>query len=220
MPGNGTQNVSLSLDWDSAKKASADDPAFSAEDVVETNPGASDNTNKDNNKKDDNKDKNTDNGNKKPADTTKKPQIKPAVKKLKKGSKYTVGGNVYQALSANTISFVKATNKGSVTVPATITTAGVKATVTAIGNNAFASAKKKVTSVTVGSNVTTIGKKSFAGCSKLKKINIQSQKLKKVGAKALQGIYKKAVIKVPKKNKKAYTKLFKGKGQKKTVKVK
>ena len=153
--------------------------------------------------------------------TTKKPQTtKPVVKQLKKGSKYAVGGNVYQALSANTVSLVKAANKGSVTVPATITIAGVKATVTAIGNNAFASAKKKVTSVTIGSNVTTIGNKSFAGCSKLKKISIQSQKLKKVGTKALQGIHKKAVIKVPKKNKKAYTKLFKGKGQKKTVKIK
>ena len=204
MSGNGTQNVSLSIDWDSTKKTSTNDPAFSAEDVVETNPDASDN-----NKKDDNKDKNTDNGNK-----------KPAVKQFKKGSKYAVGGNVYQATSANTVSFVKAANKKAVSVPATITAAGVKASVTAIGNNAFTGAKKKVTSVTVGANVTSIGKKAFAGCSKLKKINVQSKKLKKVGTKALQGIHKKAVIKVPKKNKKAYTKLFKGKGQKKTVKVK
>ena len=187
--GLGTQNVFLSIDWDSVKEV----------------PSTSDNTTK------------------KPSTgtTTKKPQTtKPAVKQLKKGSKYTVGGNVYQALSANTVSFVKAANKAAVTVPATITTAGVKATVTAIGNNAFASAKKKVTSVTVGSNVITIGNKAFAGCSKLKKINIQSPKLKKVGAKVLQGTHKKAVIKVPKKNKKAYTKLFKGKGQKKTVKIK
>lgn len=187
--GLGTQNVFLSIDWNSVKEV----------------PSTSDNT-----------------GTKPSTDnTTKKPQTtKPAVKQFKKGSKYTVGGNVYQALSANTVSLVKAANKAAVTVPATITTAGVKATVTAIGNNAFSSAKKKVTSVTVGSNVTTIGNKVFAGCSKLKKINIQSQKLKKVGSKALQGIHKKAVIKVPKKNKKAYTKLFKGKGQKKTVKVK
>ena len=160
----------------------------------------------------------TNKNNTKPAtsNTTKKPVIR----QLKKGSKYTVGGNVYQALSANTVSFIKAANKKSVTIPATITAAGVKASVVAIGNNAFASAKKKVVSVTVGTNVTTIGNKAFAGCSKLKKINILSQKLKKAGAKALQGIHKKAVIKVPKKNKKAYTKLFKGKGQKKTVKIK
>lgn len=160
--------------------------------------------------------------NTKPAidNTTKKPQAtKPVVKQLKKGSKYTVDGNVYQALSSDTVSFIKAANKKTVTVPATITTAGVKASVVTIGNNAFANAKKKVVSVTVGVNVTTIGKKAFAGCSKLKKINIQSQKLKKAGAKALQGIHKNAVIKVPKKNKKAYTKLFKGKGQKKTVKI-
>lgn len=214
MPGNGTQNVSLNLNWNSAKKASADDPAFSSEDIVEKNPNES------NNNKDNNKDNNTGDANKKPATTTKKTQTKPAAKQLKKGTKYTVSGNVYQALSANTVSLVKAANKKTVTVPATITTVGVKATVTAIGNNAFASAKKKVTSVTVGANVTTIGNKAFAGCSKLKKINIKSGKLKKAGAKALQGIHKKAVIKVPKKNKKAYTKLFKGKGQKKTVKIK
>lgn len=36
----------------------------------------------------------------------------------------------------------------------------------------------------------------------------------------MKGIYAKAVIKVPKAKKKAYTKVFKGKGQKKTVKVK
>ena len=101
-----------------------------------------------------------------------------------------------------------------------LTSISIPDSVTAIGNNAFTSAKKKVTSVTIGANVTSIGKKVFAGCSKLKKINVQSKKLKKVGTKALQGIHKMAVIKVPKKNKKAYTKLFKGKGQKKTVKVK
>ena len=184
--GLGTQNVFLSIDWDSVKEI----PVTS------------------------------DKNNTKPSTTTKKPQTKPAVKQLKKGSKYTVDGNVYQALSANTVSLVKAGNKKSVCVPATITTAGVKAFVTSIGNNAFSSAKKKVTSITVGTNVTTIGNKAFAGCSKLKKINVQSQKLKKVGTKALQGIHKNAVIKVPKKNKKAYTKLFKGKGQKKTVKIK
>lgn len=191
--GLGTQNVFLNIDWDSVKEVPSTSDNTSTKPTTKPTTGS----------------------------TTKKPQTtKSAVKQLKKGSKYTVGGSMYQALSANTVSLVKAANKGSVTVPATITTAGVKATVTTIGNNAFASAKKKVTSVTVGTNVTTIGNKAFAGCSKLKKINIQSQKLKKVGTKALQGIHKKAVIKVPKKNKKAYTKLFKGKGQKKTVKIK
>lgn len=142
------------------------------------------------------------------------------VKKLTKGKKYTSGGNTYQALSANTVSLVKAAAKKSVSVPATVTVGGVKASVTAIGNNAFSSAKKKVTSVTIGTNVTKIGKKAFANCKKLKKITVKSTKLKSVGAKALSGIHKKAVIKVPKKQKKKYTKLFKNKGQKKTVKIK
>ena len=68
--------------------------------------------------------------------------------------------------------------------------------------------------------MTTIGAFAFAGDAKLKKIAVKSAVLKKVGAKALKGINKKAVIKVPKKQLKKYTKLFKGKGQKKTVKVK
>ena len=44
--------------------------------------------------------------------------------------------------------------------------------------------------------------------------------LKKVGAKAFKGIYKKAVIKVPKAQKKKYKKLLAKKGQAKTVKIK
>lgn len=41
-----------------------------------------------------------------------------------------------------------------------------------------------------------------------------------VGKLALKGINKKAVIRIPKSKKKAYRKLFKGKGQKKSVIVK
>ena len=79
--------------------------------------------------------------------------------------------------------------------------------------------RKKLTSVTVGKNVVKIGTRAFAGCGKLKKITIRSTRLKKVGSGALKGINKKAVIKVPKKKRKGYKKLFKNKGQKKTVKV-
>lgn len=203
--GTGTKNVYLTLDWNSLKATTADDTVFNSEDVIDEKPSTDD---------------------KKPVNNTAATTIaqnnttKPAVKQLKKGTKYTVSGNVYQATSATTVSFVKAANKKSVTVPATVTVGGVKASVTAIGNKAFSSAKKKLTSVRVGSNVTTIGSKAFNGCKKLKKITVSSTKLKKVGSKALSGIHKKAVIKVPKSKKKAYTKLFKNKGQKKTVKVK
>lgn len=67
--------------------------------------------------------------------------------------------------------------------------------------------------------VTQINGKAFSGCSKLKKITVQAKSLKKVGKKAFKGIHKKAVIKVPKAKLKAYKKLFKGKGQAKSVKI-
>ena len=72
----------------------------------------------------------------------------------------------------------------------------------------------------IGANINLIGKAAFAGDKKLKSINVKSKAIKKVGAKAFKGIYKKAVIKVPKAKKKAYKKLFKKKGQAKTVKIK
>ena len=67
--------------------------------------------------------------------------------------------------------------------------------------------------------VTSIGKKAFAKAKKLKKIIIKSTTIKKVGKNALKKTSKKLVIKVPKKQKKAYKKLFKKAGNKK-VKVK
>lgn len=69
-------------------------------------------------------------------------------------------------------------------------------------------------------SVTEIAPKAFMGCKNLKKITVKATALKKVGKKALSGIYYRAVIKVPKKQLKAYTKLFKNKGQKSTVKIK
>ena len=72
----------------------------------------------------------------------------------------------------------------------------------------------------IGANVKTIGSAAFAGDKKLKSIVVKSKVLKKVGSKAFKGINKKAVIKVPKAKKKAYNKLFKKKGQAKTVKIK
>ena len=138
---------------------------------------------------------------------------------LQTGRTYTVGGNTYQATSAGAVTVKTVANKKSVKIPATVTINGVKAKVTAIGNNVFKKAKKKLTKVTIGANVTSIGKKAFAGCRKLKKVTVKSKKLTKVGRKAFQGINKNAVIKVPKKCRKAYTKLFKNKGQARTVMI-
>ena len=138
---------------------------------------------------------------------------------LQDGETYTAGGNTYQATSAETVMLKAVANKKSIKIPATVTINGVKAKVTAIDNNAFKKAKKKLQKVTIGANVTTIGKKAFAGCKKLKKVTVKSKKLTKVGKKAFKGINKNAVIKVPKKCRKAYTKLLKNKGQAKTVTI-
>jgi hypothetical protein len=92
-------------------------------------------------------------------------------------------------------------------------------TVVTIGDSAF-SGCTSLTKITIPANVTTIGKNVFKGDKKLKTITIKSTKIKKVGAKAFKGIKSNATIKVPSKKLKAYTKLFKGKGQAATVKIK
>ena len=91
-------------------------------------------------------------------------------------------------------------------------------TITEIGEGSFEGCTA-LKNITIGKNVTTIGKNAFKNCKKLKKITVKSTKLIKVGKSALSGVHKKCVIKVPKKKLTAYKKLFKGKGQKKTVKI-
>ena len=114
---------------------------------------------------------------------------------------------------------VEKKNSKSIEVAATVKIKGTTCKVTAIADQAFAG-MKKVTKVVIGKNVTKIGKKAFSKDGKLKSITVKGKKLKTVGKQALKGINKKAVIRVPKAKKKDYQKLFKGKGQKKGVKVK
>ena len=74
---------------------------------------------------------------------------------------------------------------------------------------------------TIGKNVQTIEDNAFNGCKNLKSITIKSTVLKKIGKNAIKGIYKKAVIKVPKKQYNKYKKLFTSKtGFKKPMKLK
>ena len=118
-----------------------------------------------------------------------------------------------------------------INVPDTITLPdGTVAKVTSIAPSAF-SGNQSVTSITVGNNVETIGANAFSDCPKLKnltigknvksigakackgspklnKVTIKSTKLKKIGKNAFK-LKKGAVIKVPKKQKKAYEKLLK-----------
>lgn len=232
--GSGTQSVYLVLDWDSVRKTTEDDPVFAEGDVIDEkpsqtpeeddqNPGG-DQGNEDNNRPSGDVQtpgtgagQNQNKQNSQNAAQT--PDAGAQKASLRTGATYTAGGNTYQAASAGTVALTAAANKKSVNVPATVNINGVTAKVTAIGNNAFKKARKKLTKVTIGTNVTSIGKKAFAGCKKLKKITVKTKQLNSVGAKALKGISKNTVIKVPKKNKKVYTKLLKNKGQAKSVKI-
>ncbi|MEY8515620.1 beta-L-arabinofuranosidase domain-containing protein [Lachnospiraceae bacterium 29-84] len=149
---------------------------------------------------------------------------------VKKNKEYKVGDYKYKITNANikgkgtvALAGVKDKNvKGKLkkaNVPSTVKIGGKSFKVTEIGNKAF-SGCKKVERVVVGSNVTKIGSKAFYNCRKLKQITIKSKKLNYVGKNACKNIHAKAVIKVPKSKLKAYKKLLKGKGQKKTVQIK
>ena len=148
-----------------------------------------------------------------------------AANAVKKGDSFKIGKNNYKVTKisgkAGEVSFVNCTSNKltKVSIPDTVNYKGYNFKVTAIQSKAL-KGYKKLTTVTIGKNVISIGANAFNGDAKLKKITVKSTGLKKVGAKALKGIHKKAVIKVPKKMLKKYKKIFKGKGQKKTVKIK
>ncbi len=163
-----------------------------------------------------------------------------------KGKVYTVSGSNYKVASASvdggTVAFTgyKGNTKTSIKIPASVTIEGKPYKVTSIAKKALHK-KTKLATVTIGNNVTsidasafekctslkkvtigtalkTIGKKAFSGDKKLSSITIKSKKLTKVNSKALSNV-KNVTITVPKAKKKAYTRLFKGKGAKK-VKMK
>lgn len=131
----------------------------------------------------------------------------------KAGTKYTVGGNQYTVLKAGlTVRFSKANPKAkTVTIPNTITVDGISYKVTEIGANAFKN-NKKVKKVTIGANVVKIANKAFNKCPSLKNVIIKTTLLTKKTAskKCFSKVHKKMVIKVPKKVKKSYSKIFKG----------
>ena len=142
------------------------------------------------------------------------------------GSTYSDGKATYvytsSTASGGTVTYVKPSKKTEkkIKIPASITVDRRTYLVTVISANAMKN-NKNLREVTVGANVKTIGKSAFEKCGKLKKITIQSKVLKSVGKKAIKGIDKKCTIKVPKKNKAAYKKLFKKTtGFKSTMKLK
>lgn len=131
----------------------------------------------------------------------------------KAGTKYTVGGNQYTVLKAGlTVRFSKANPKAkTVTIPNAITVDGISYKVAEVGANAFKN-NKKVKKVTIGANVVKIANKVFNKCPSLRNVIIKTTLLTKKTAnkKCFSKVHKKMVIKVPKKVKKSYAKIFKG----------
>lgn len=131
----------------------------------------------------------------------------------KAGTKYTVAGCQYKVTKAGAeVSLIKTNKKAKrVTIPAVIKVNGVTYKVTSIGAKAF-NGNKKLTKVTIGTNIKKISNNAFFKCRSLKTVTIKSVLLTKKTAnkKAFKGISRKMVIKVPKKMKKAYVKMFKG----------
>lgn len=159
-------------------------------------------------------------------DTTKKPET--IETSLKTGTKVTDKKSkaVYKVTGNKTVQYTKASGKKvrkakKVAIPAAVTVNGVRYQVTAIAPNAFKN-NKNLKTIIIPATVRSIGKQAFAGCKNLKSIIIRTPYLtkKSVGAKAFKGISSKAVIKVPKKQLKAYKKLLKTKGVAKSVKIK
>lgn len=151
------------------------------------------------------------------------------VKKVTIPDTITVGGITYKVESIGANAFKGCKNLTNVKIPAGITRIGKNAfsgcgklssvtigkDVTEIGDGAFANCKA-LKKITISANVTKIGKKAFNKCKALKTVTIKTKKLTKVGSAAFKGIAKKAVIKLPKAKKTAYTKLLKKKYDKTT----
>lgn len=160
--------------------------------------------------------------------TTAKPN-KPAPKptpSIKRNMTATVNGITYKVTKVvntkNAEVSIKSVDKkkSSVTIQDYVTIKGAKCKVVSTEKKAFYK-KTKLKTLTIGKNIQTIADDTFNGCKNLKSITIKSTVLKKVGKNAIKAIYKKATIKVPKKQYSKYKKLFGSKsGFKKTMKLK
>ncbi len=135
------------------------------------------------------------------------------------GSIITNSDASYRKERNSTVEYLESQkSKVEITIPDTVTIDGITYKVTAISKNAFKN-NKKLKKVTIGKNVTQIEANAFNGCKNLKTITIKSKNIKSIGKNAFKGINTKAKIKVPSSKLTKYKKLFKGKGQKSTVKI-
>lgn len=155
--------------------------------------------------------------------TTEKPENSTSIKTNMTANVNGVSYKVTKVENANNaqVSITKLDKKKtSITIPDYIMIKGIKCKVTSIEKKALYKGKK-LKKITIGKNVQIIADNAFNGCKNLKSITIKSTVLKKVGKNAIKAIYKKATIKVPKKQYKKYKKLFSKKtGFKKSMKVK
>lgn len=146
-----------------------------------------------------------------------------------------IGGITYDVTSIADGAFKNNTRIKNVTIGDGITKIGArafsgcknlkKATIGAgveeIGVKAFNNCKK-LSKLTLPSGVNSIGRQAFAGCGKLKSMVVKTGNLTaaSVGAGAFKGVPKSAVVKVPKKKKAAYKKIFRQRGLNSKVKIK
>lgn len=131
----------------------------------------------------------------------------------KAGTSYTISGNEYKVSKPGAEVILVKTSKTTknVTVPAQIYAQGITYKVTSIGAKAFNN-NKKLTKVTIGTNIVKINSNAFFNCKNLKTVIIKSVHLtgKTANKKAFKNAHKKLVIRVPKKVKRIYKKIFKG----------
>lgn len=134
-------------------------------------------------------------------------------------------GTSYQVADAKKlqVSYVSPSKRksGTVSIPSKVIIGGKTYQVTKIKKNAFKN-NKKIKKIVIPSSVVSIEKYAFANCKNLKTIEIRTTKLKnkKISSKAFKKINKKVVIRVLKKQRKAYKTLLRKKGLSKANKFK
>ncbi len=123
---------------------------------------------------------------------------------LKTGNAVTIQGKAFRVTQIKAAAFQGCKRLKSVTLGKHIKR---------IGDSAFRGCTA-LTGIAIPAKTVKIGKRAFYGCKKLKNVTIKTTALtaKNVGGKAFQGIYPKAVFRVPKAKKKAYKKLLRAKG--------
>lgn len=134
-------------------------------------------------------------------------------------------GTSYQVADAKKlqVSYVSPSKRksGTVSIPSKVIIGGKTYQVTKIKKNAFKN-NKKIKKIVIPSSVVSIENYAFANCKNLKTIEIRTTKLKnkKISSKAFKKINKKVVIRVLKKQRKAYKTLLRKKGLSKANKFK